>query len=193
MKTGTRGVFFAGSMFVFATALAFMPSPAFAAENETTQYRAEKGEALFSALERAKSQSEARTLESAIWMYWMHAPTDKAQNLLDRALERRSAYDYDGAIEILDDLVEAAPSFAEGWNQRATLLYFQQKFEDSLADIEQVLKFEPRHFGALAGKAQILMRMGRFEQGQKALRRAVDIHPWLRGRNALIEVPEEEA
>jgi len=193
MNTGTRSVLFASTMIIFATALTLTPLPAFAAENQTSQVRTEKGEALFAALGRAKSQPEARSLESAIWMYWMHAPSNQAQSLLDRALERRSAYDYAGAIEILDELVEIAPQFAEGWNQRATLRFFQQNFEASLADIEQTLKFEPRHFGALAGKAQILMQQGRFEMGQKALRRAVDIHPWLRGRSALVEVPEEEA
>ncbi len=195
MNTDAGRTKLAVSALVFAVVLAFsyLPAPTAASENETTALRAEKGDALFAALGRSKSRTEARSLENAIWMYWMHAPNSQAQNLLDQALKRRSAYDFAGAVEILDELVVVAPQFAEGWNQRATLRYLQEKYEDSLADIEQVLKFEPRHFGALAGKAQILMLLGRFEQGQKALQRAVDIHPWLRGRGALIKVPEEDA
>ena len=57
-------------------------------------------------------------------------------------------------------------------------------------DITTLLR-EPQHFAALAGQATILMRQGRMELGQKALRRAVEIHPWLKERSMLIPLPGE--
>ena len=55
-----------------------------------------------------------------------------------------------------------------------------------------MLALEPKHFGALAGKARILMRQGRVSLGQKALREAIDIHPWIAERTMLIEVPGQK-
>lgn len=154
--------------------------------------RAREREALFAALAAAASETEARAIEGAIWRYWMEAPSAEAQALLDRAMERRVAYDFAGAIEILDELVALAPDYAEGWNQRATVRFLRQEFDKSLDDVERVLALEPWHFGALAGKALILMGQGRHGLAQQTLRRAVEIDPWLRERALLVEIPEEK-
>ena len=55
--------------------------------------------------------------------------------MLDAAMERRSQYDFAGAIEHLDKLVAHAPDYAEGWNQRATILFLQEKYDRSLEDV----------------------------------------------------------
>ena len=93
-----------------------------------------------------------------------------------------------GAPSILDKLVETAPDWAEAWNQRATIRYLLRDFEGSLADIDRVLALEPKHFGALSGQAIILMHQGKMAAGQIALRKAVEIDPFLSER-ALIMGP----
>jgi hypothetical protein len=50
-----------------------------------------------------------------------------------------------------------------------------------------VLELEPKHFGALAGKAVILIRQGSMAIAQATLRKAVAIHPFLKERHLLIE------
>ncbi len=57
-----------------------------------------------------------------------------------------------------------------------------------MADLDRTLELEPRHFGALAGKALTLLRQGRAVLGQKALREAVAVNPWITER-ALLATP----
>ena len=153
--------------------------------------RAEERADLLTALKSAPSETVGRAAADALWKLWMTAPDEEAQAMLDAALERRRQYDFAGAIEHLDKLVDYAPDYAEGWNQRATVLFLQENYDRSLDDIIKTLELEPAHFGSLAGRAMILMRQGRMALGQAALREAVDIHPYLRERSMLIAVPAE--
>jgi Flp pilus assembly protein TadD len=107
------------------------------------------------------------------------------------ALERRNAGDAAGSIAILDKLVLAAPGWAEAWNQRATMRFLAQDYEGSLADIDEVLPLEPKHFGALSGQAMIYRRLGRKDEAQSVLKEAVKINPFLADRALLEPEPEE--
>lgn len=147
---------------------------------------------LLEALRNAPNQQIADAAADALWRLWFTAPDEKAQALLDAAMERRGQRDFAGAIEHLDELVAHAPDYAEGWNQRATILFLQERFDRSLDDIVKTLELEPAHFGSLSGRAVILMRQGRVALAQKALREAVAIHPYLRERGMLIEIPDAD-
>ena len=149
--------------------------------------RAEERADLFAALKAAPNEKVANAAIQAIWELWQTAPDDEAQELLDLARQRMRVYDFNGAIEHLDKLVAYAPDYAEGWNTRATTLFLQEKYDQSLDDVAKTLALEPNHFGALAGKAVILMRQGRVELSQDALREAVALNPYLRERGMLIE------
>ena len=64
-------------------------------------------------------------------------------------------------LDLLNALVDRLPDYAEGWNQRATVYYMLGNYEASLADIDKVLEFEPRHFGALSGRCMIYLAQGK--------------------------------
>ena len=142
----------------------------------------ERYEQLMSKLAAAQSQPEADQLASEIWQIWLTAPDPAAQEVLDAALARRQARDYFGAILHLNRLIADWPNYAEGWNQRATIHFLLGDYSASLADVAEVLAREPRHFGALSGKAVILYSQGRTALAQIALREAVKHHPFLRER-----------
>jgi len=147
---------------------------------------------LFEALRTAPTEEIGNAIADQIWRFWMRqAPDEISATLMNQSMARRREYDFAGAMEYLNDLVEHAPDWSEAWNQRATVLFFQENYDRSLDDVEKVLELEPKHFGALAGKAVILMRQGRMELGQKALREALAIHPWLKERTMLLSVPGE--
>lgn len=147
---------------------------------------------LLEALGQQKTEAEARALENEIWQVWLQGPSEEATELVARAMERRRWRDFAGALEHLNKAVDMAPDWAEAWNQRAFIYFLQEKYAKSLADLDRAIELEPMHFAALAGKAQILMRQGRARLAQKILRKAVEIHPFLRERALLIEIPGED-
>lgn len=152
----------------------------------------EKRRRLFERLRKAQTEQQGRIAEDAIWRMWMDsAPTTDVARAVSDAMTARESYDFDKALRLLDRVVAAAPDYAEGWNQRAFIRFLKEDLDGSLDDIARALELEPEHFAALAGQAVILMRQGRMNLGQAALRRAVEIHPWLKERSMLIPVPGE--
>lgn len=154
--------------------------------------RADDAADLFNALKAAPNEAEAQLLVNEIWQYWLKGPNPEATALVETARKRGRSYDFAGALDILDKAVAAAPDWAEALNQRAIIRFMRQEFEESLADIDRVLELEPRHFGALSGKARILTMQGRVALAQAALRRAVAINPFLKERFLLIQPPGQE-
>jgi tetratricopeptide (TPR) repeat protein len=149
-------------------------------------------ERLFESLKNARSEAEGRAIENAIWEMWMaQAPTEEVARSIRQAMDARESYDYSRALALLDTAVTAAPDYAEAWNQRAFVRFLKEDFEGSLTDIDRALELEPRHFGALSGRALVLMRFGRMEAAQRTLREAVAIHPWLQERSMIIPEPGE--
>jgi tetratricopeptide (TPR) repeat protein len=156
--------------------------------SQLTEDREEVRRQLFAALKSAPSEDAARRIEDQIWRFWVVGPTREATLLMEDAMARRQSFDYAGALAALDLLVELAPEWSEAWNQRAFVRFLREEYEASLEDIDRTLKLEPKHFGALAGKANILFQLGDKEAGQKVLVEAVEINPWLRER-FLLEKP----
>ena len=149
-------------------------------------------EALFAALAGVKTEPDARAIEDRIWAHWLRAPDHDSQLLLDQSIMAQQRLDYRSALMLLARLIERAPGYSEGWNQRAIVLFLMGAYEESLEAIERTLALEPKHFGALAGKGIILLGLGRDAAGQAALRDALKIHPWLKERGLLTDPPERK-
>lgn len=156
----------------------------------TAKKAASERDALYEALKNAPSEREAELIEDRIWHSWLDAaPTPEIRTKIDAGMRRRDVYDFAGAKALFDEVVEAAPDYAEGWNQRAFIHFLQGNYEESLRDIDRALELEPRHFAALSGRALCQMTLGRVQLGQEALRQAIAIHPFLKERDMLIEPP----
>lgn len=160
--------------------------------NNASAFANEKIEKLYSELKQSKTESAARAIENKIWQNWVIGPNTEVTNLLAKAMERRRAYDFAGSLEILKIVVAKSPNWAEVWNQKSFVHFLREEFDKSLEDADRAIELEPNHFGALAGKAQILMSQGRTELGQAALRKAIKLHPFLKERALLIEIPGQE-
>lgn len=148
------------------------------ADPETT--RAEHLDQLFELLANSGAENW-EPIASQIWAAWNHSGSASMDLLARRADQAMEKQDFDTALLHLNDLTRLAPEFAEGWNKRATLHFSRGEYGDSLEDIAQTLKREPRHFGALSGLGIILDRIGDKEGALEAYRRAVKIHPNLPG------------
>lgn len=134
---------------------------------------------LFQQLKYANDEAAAREYENKIWTNWFKSGDDEIDALMQRAMRERSNYNFSGALEILDEVIERNPDFAEAWNQRATNYFFREEYEKSLQDIATTLELEPRHFGAMAGRAIIRLRQHKPALARQNIIEALKLHPYL--------------
>ncbi|WP_137045987.1 tetratricopeptide repeat protein [Pseudolabrys sp. FHR47] len=147
---------------------------------------------LFGALKVAPDETSAKAIEQRIWAQWMVSTSDTANLLMTRVRTAIEAKDTDLAIKLLDGIVKIRPDYVEGWNRRATLYYMKKEYGRSLADIREVLRREPRHFGALAGLGLILQDIGDDKRALDAYRRALDVYPRLQRIPDVVKKLQEE-
>lgn len=170
-----------------ALAFAAATPPAFA----QTEREAAALDALFAQLKAAPDEMAARAITDQIWLYWT-TPADPALAARMREVLRlRQRADFPAVIAALDDIIAEYPTYAEAWNQRATIYYLLSNYDRSLADIEKVLEFEPRHFGALVGRAVIYKTQGKQALAVKDMAAALAIHPFLTERAMFPELLED--
>jgi len=136
-------------------------------------------EFLFGALKAAPDEDTAKAIEQRIWGLWVVSRSDTANLLMLRVKTAVEAKETDLAIKLLDGIVKIRPDYIEAWNRRATIYYQKKEYGRSLADIREVLKREPRHFGALSGLGMILQDLGDDKQALEVYRRALAVYPHL--------------
>lgn len=143
----------------------------------------------FRALKVARSEEESDPIVADIWALWLKSGDTIVDEMMQDAITASRLGARDRALQLLEEVLRRKPEFAEAWNQRATIRFFEGRDDEALQDCVEVLKREPRHFGALAGMALIAVSREDHAAALSALRRAVDLHPFLKER-ALIRVLE---
>lgn len=122
-------------------------------------------------------EPEWEKVQDQIIRIWSRSGSDSMDLLLARGREAMREGDLVKALHHLSALVDHAPDFAEGWNARATAFFMNGDFGQSLADIEQVLALEPRHFGALTGLGLILDQLDEDEAALRVYRETLKLNP----------------
>ena len=132
---------------------------------------------LFGALKAAPDATIAKAVEERIWAVWAVSRSDTTNLLMVRARAAVEKHDIDLALKLLDAIVKIKPDYVEAWNRRATIHFMKKDYGRALADIREVLKREPRHFGALSGLGLILQDIGEDKQALEVYRRALAVYP----------------
>ena len=146
-------------------------------------------ENLFNELKKAENIIEAENIEEKIWESWKtHPKSQYLTNKLENATYSMNHQQYHIALKLFTDIINEDPNWAEGWNKRATLLFIMGNYKQSLKDIEKVLKIEPRHFGALSGRAQIYLSYSQFEKAIKDLENARVIYPLIKSGDTIEKI-----
>jgi len=183
------------AILVAAAALSFAPAPARAQTQEQPDAtdklpnppdklpKAPKGDRtrnidfLFDALKAAPDADIAKQVENRIWAIWLASGSDTADLLMSRVKAAIEAKDTKLAIALLGSIIDIKPDYIEAWNRRATLFFALKDYGRAMADIQEVLNREPRHFGALGGLGMILEGVGEDKQALDAYRKAIAINP----------------
>ena len=133
---------------------------------------------LFEQLKKSNNVSIALEIEMKIWNIWsMHPTQEKLTKSLAKGSDLMSKGELEAAYKIFSTIINSAPDWAEGWNKRATVLYLMGRYEDSLSDIDEVLKRESRHFGALSGQGLVQIELRNYEKAIKSYQAAQKIYP----------------
>ena len=115
--------------------------------------------------------------EQALWLLWSRSGDPELDRLMERGSAEMSAGRHREAIALFSQVIERKPAFAEGWNKRATALFLAGEFRRSLADCDEVLKRNPRHFGALSGAGLNHLELDQPREALEWFRRALQVNP----------------
>ena len=147
--------------------------------------------ALFRTLKSAATPDEAAPVEAKIWAVWTVSGDQAVDNLMTVGLAAVRAQRFPDALAVFDRIVRQLPDFAEGWNKRATVHYLMGDLAESADDARHALVLEPRHFGALSGRAAMYMLMGERALALRDMTVAVAIHPFLAGQQMFPELQQQ--
>ena len=136
---------------------------------------------MFIQLKSAETIEDAYSIAGDIWAVWSESNNQNINNLMEEGKIAIAKFELEPALAIFDQIIEEKPEFAEGWNKRATVNYMAGNYNASLADIEETLKLEPRHFGALAGRGLCYLELEYWQEALDSFEAALNVHPWLQG------------
>jgi len=90
------------------------------------------------------------------------------------------------AYEIFSQIILVDPNWSEAWNKRATVLYILGRYEESQEDINEVLKLEKRHFGALSGQGLVQIELKNYEKAINSYKEVQKIYPSMQSLKIMI-------
>ena len=152
-----------------------------------TKDREIKLDQLFEKLKKSNNNSVAFEIEMKIWNIWSTHPNQKElTESLVKGSNLMSRGELEKAYEIFSVIIDSAPDWAEGWNKRATVLYLMGRYQESLEDIDEVLKHESRHFGALSGQGLVQTALENYEKAIKSYEAVQKIYPSIKSAEVMI-------
>ena len=139
--------------------------------------RSRRLDELYARLREAEGPRQARVLEAQISMTLAQSGSPTADLLMVRAQQAVQQRQADLALSLLDAVIDMYPDYVEAWSRRATLHFARREIGRAITDIENVLRLEPRHFGAMVGLGMMLQQLGQDRQALAAFKRAMEINP----------------
>ena len=130
--------------------------------------------------------------EQGLWLLWSRSDNKTIDALMAKGAEEMQAQQFKESIATYSEVIRRKPSFAEGWNRRATVLFVAGDLRRSLADCDEVMKRNPHHFGALAGYGQIYFQLEQYEKAIEYWKRALEVNPNMLGVEMTIRSLEEK-
>ena len=147
---------------------------------------------LFVTLQSSQDSLELIQTEAEIWEIWHQSGREDIDRWMAEAADLVNDGNLAAAETLYGRVIESLPQFSEGWNRRATVRYYQGDYDGSMADIEQTLRLEPRHFGAIWGLGMILGLQRDFPRAIEAFERLLEIKPNTRDVRTRIEMLRQE-
>ena len=135
--------------------------------------------------------NEVKEIENKIWKIWITHPSDdrrgyRLTELLAQGSLLINQRKLSKAYGLFSQIILEDPKWAEAWNKRATVLYMMGKYEQSQQDINEVLKLEKRHFGALSGQGLVQTKLKNYKKAIESYKEVQKIHPYMQAPKVMI-------
>ena len=145
---------------------------------------------LFKQLKNSEN-TKSIEVENKIWQIWITHPSDDRRGYrLTELLAQGSLFINQGKLSkaygLFSQIILEDPKWAEAWNKRATVLYMMGKYEQSQNDINEVLKLEKRHFGALSGQGLVQTKLKNYKKAIKSYKEVQKLHPSMQAPKVMI-------
>ncbi|MCL4765189.1 MAG: tetratricopeptide repeat protein [Hyphomicrobiaceae bacterium] len=154
--------------------------------------RAKMLDNLYALLATAEDEQAAEQTSKAILKLWATSGSDTVTVLMARAVKAMQDKNQSLALRLLDAIVEQAPDYAEGWSQRAHVLYLEGQARRAIGDLRRALALDPNHFRALSALGHILREYGEKNGALTAYRKLLDVHPFAEGAGQAVDELERE-
>jgi tetratricopeptide (TPR) repeat protein len=102
---------------------------------------------------------------------------DTADSLIDEAIDRYDDEDYDAALELLTQAIEADPANPRAFHERAMTLLSLDRNREALSDFDRALELNPRFPGARDWRARTLRDLGEHRRAAEDWLRDLRDHP----------------
>ena len=146
---------------------------------------------LFNQLKNNNDVTSAFEIEKKIWKIWsIHPSNDRRGYRLTELLAQGSflmdEQELNTAYEIFSQIILVDPNWPEAWNKRATVLYLLGRYQESQEDIDEVLKLEKRHFGALSGQGLVQTELKNYDKAINSYLEVQKIYPSMQAPKVMI-------
>ena len=144
---------------------------------------ARRGEtdALLDALQKAETEQAAATFEAKLRESWLRAGAPVATLLLNKGTRNLGGNAEEEALDDFDAALVIDPDYMEAYNRRAMARATLGDYRGALADIQEVLAREPRHFGALQTLSRVAEARDDFTGALRAWEKMMELAPKLPG------------
>ena len=147
---------------------------------------------LFQKLKNENNQNIARNIEDQIWRLWTtHQSDNSLTQMMNYGTILMNNRNYEEANRIFTKIIDTDPTWAEGWNKRATVYYYQKKYKLSQSDINKVIELENRHFGAFSGQGMVQIKLDNLEKALESYKKVLEIYPSNKAAQTLVDEIEQ--
>lgn len=126
---------------------------------------------------KSNSASAAALAEDAIWEIWHSEHGEDAQKQIERGMRYLAAGKHCDALQVFQCMMHAFHEWPEPMYKAASVLYFCGRLEACYKLNSKVVKLDPLHFGAWHGMAMSALQLGRRDEAQQAIEKALEIQP----------------
>jgi len=149
-------------------------------------------DSLLGRLHEAPKTENTAAIDQEVREIWARNRSATAEVLLQESSVAIAEGAYEPAEQMLSQLLETYPTFAEGWARRAYLYHLTGRPDAALIDIDHALEIEPRDYISYALKGIILVDLKRTDDALAALHQSLAINPNLPAVEAGIKKIEKE-